>query len=97
MPRGDGTGPMSLGPITGRGIGYCAGLTALPMCKHGFRGRYYSAGMLKWTRFGYMGTSGLDEQIPDERESLNKQVEFLENQLQHLKKRLENYKDVDAK
>jgi len=25
MPRGDGTGPMGLGPMTGRGAGYCAG------------------------------------------------------------------------
>ncbi|MBD3256442.1 MAG: hypothetical protein GF383_15195 [Candidatus Lokiarchaeota archaeon] len=25
MPRGDGTGPGGLGPMTGRGLGYCAG------------------------------------------------------------------------
>lgn len=25
MPRGDGTGPMSMGPGTGRAAGYCAG------------------------------------------------------------------------
>ena len=25
MPRGDGTGPGGLGPMTGRGAGYCAG------------------------------------------------------------------------
>ncbi len=25
MPRGDGTGPAGLGPMTGRGAGYCAG------------------------------------------------------------------------
>ncbi|MDA8216902.1 MAG: DUF5320 domain-containing protein [Dehalococcoidales bacterium] len=25
MPRGDGTGPMGLGPRTGRSAGYCAG------------------------------------------------------------------------
>lgn len=25
MPRGDGTGPMGMGPMTGRGFGYCAG------------------------------------------------------------------------
>ena len=24
MPRFDGTGPMGLGPMTGRGMGYCA-------------------------------------------------------------------------
>ena len=25
MPRGDGTGPMGMGPMTGRGAGICAG------------------------------------------------------------------------
>jgi len=25
MPRGDGTGPMGMGPMTGRAAGYCAG------------------------------------------------------------------------
>ena len=25
MPRGDGTGPGGLGPMTGRALGYCAG------------------------------------------------------------------------
>lgn len=25
MPRGDGTGPLGLGPRTGRGLGYCSG------------------------------------------------------------------------
>ncbi|NQS89899.1 DUF5320 domain-containing protein [Patescibacteria group bacterium] len=25
MPRGNGTGPMGMGPMTGRAAGYCAG------------------------------------------------------------------------
>jgi hypothetical protein len=25
MPRGDGTGPMGMGPMTGRAVGFCAG------------------------------------------------------------------------
>lgn len=25
MPRGDGTGPAGMGPMTGRGAGFCAG------------------------------------------------------------------------
>jgi len=28
MPRGDRTGPMGAGPMTGRGAGYCAGYSA---------------------------------------------------------------------
>ncbi len=27
MPGGDGTGPQGLGPMTGRGAGYCAGFS----------------------------------------------------------------------
>ena len=28
MPRGDGTGPAGMGPMTGRGAGFCAGYPA---------------------------------------------------------------------
>lgn len=28
MPAGDGTGPMGMGPMTGRGAGYCSGYGA---------------------------------------------------------------------
>jgi len=28
MPRGDGTGPMGMGPMTGRSAGFCAGYNA---------------------------------------------------------------------
>ncbi len=28
MPAGDGTGPMGVGPMSGRGMGYCAGFSA---------------------------------------------------------------------
>lgn len=28
MPRGDGTGPNGVGPMTGRGMGFCAGYDA---------------------------------------------------------------------
>ena len=31
MPRGDGTGPMGMGPRTGRGAGFCAGY-GVPGC-----------------------------------------------------------------
>ena len=31
MPFGDGTGPRGMGPMTGRGVGYCTGSS-----RHGF-------------------------------------------------------------
>jgi len=43
MPRGDGTGPMGMGPMTGRAAGYCAGFSApgfanpVPRMGMGFR------------------------------------------------------------
>ena len=43
MPRGDGTGPLGLGPMTGRAAGYCAGYAVPgfmnPWIGRRFRGR----------------------------------------------------------
>ena len=38
MPRGDGTGPMGMGPMTGRAAGYCAGYAAPGFVNPGGRG-----------------------------------------------------------
>lgn len=38
MPRGDGTGPTEMGPMTGRGVGFCAGFRA-PGCFNSTPGR----------------------------------------------------------
>jgi len=40
MPFGDGTGPQGLGPMTGRGAGYCAGFP-YPGCMNPYFGRGY--------------------------------------------------------
>jgi len=46
MPFGDGTGPRGLGPVTGRGAGFCAGFGApgfvnpIPRRGFGFGRRY---------------------------------------------------------
>ena len=43
MPRGNGTGPMGMGPMTGRAAGYCAGYPVPgfmnPTMGRGYRGR----------------------------------------------------------
>ena len=49
MPRGDGTGPLGFGPMTGRGMGYCAGFPVPGYMAprwglrrgRGFRGMYW--------------------------------------------------------
>jgi hypothetical protein len=40
MPRGDGTGPAGLGPMTGRAAGYCAGYS-VPGFMNPAGGRFY--------------------------------------------------------
>jgi len=115
MPRGDGTGPMGMGPMTGRGAGFCAGLSAPRMhgramqrsgmtspgymnpavgCGmsfgrgRGFRRMFHLTGMPGWARSGYPVYGGAYAPAVDEKEFLGNQAEFLENQLQQVKKRL---------
>ena len=66
MPGGDRSGPMGMGPMTGRAAGFCAGYDVLgyvnPMPGRGFgmgwgrgrgwRHRYYATGLPGWARFG---------------------------------------------
>ena len=44
MPRGDGTGPWGLGPMTGRGAGFCAGYRAPRYMNFGGRGLGFGRG-----------------------------------------------------
>ncbi|MGD2094331.1 MAG: DUF5320 domain-containing protein [Phycisphaerales bacterium] len=68
MPRGDGTGPAGMGPMTGRAAGYCAGYGMPgfmnPIGGRGFGGRgrgggrgrrnwYHATGLPGWARAGY--------------------------------------------
>jgi hypothetical protein len=58
MPFGDGTGPRGMGPMTGRGMGYCAGFPTPGYMNPGYgrgggRGRrnwFYATGMPGWVR-----------------------------------------------
>jgi hypothetical protein len=51
MPAGDGTGPRGMGPMTGRGAGYCAGYD-MPGYAHPMPGRGFGMG---WGRGGGWG------------------------------------------
>lgn len=62
MPWGDGTGPMGMGPMTGRAGGYCAGFNmpgfANPVPRRGFgfgrgRGRGFGRGLGFRRGFGW--------------------------------------------
>jgi len=60
MPGGDRTGPMGMGPMTGRGAGFCAGYgaagyaNAVPSRGMGFgRGRGFGGGGRGWRHWFY--------------------------------------------
>lgn len=103
MPRGDGTGPMGMGPMTGRSAGYCASFAAPGYANPvgfaggfgggfgrglGFRRMFYATGVPGWARYGYPAYTGTNTAAFDEKAFLSNQAELLENQLQQVKKRL---------
>jgi hypothetical protein len=54
---------------------------------------FNATGLPGWARYGYPAYAGADEEAPDERELLSNQAEFLEKQLQQVKKRLSRLKE----
>lgn len=98
MPRGDGTGPMGTGRMTGQGAGFAASGYANPIrlgCgfggRRGFRRMFYLSGLPGWARFGHPAYAGANG-AADERGALSRRVEFLEKQLQQVKRRLSHLK-----
>ncbi len=105
MPRGDGTGPMGMGPMTGRAMGYCAGYAAPGFANAGFgmgRGRgfrqmYNMTGRPGWTRngaypYGAYAYQGVVPEV-DEKEVLQNQADYLEKQLNDVRKRLKDFEE----
>ncbi len=84
MPRGDGTGPAGMGPMTGRSAGFCAGFDvpgyANPVCcgfgfGRGTRRMFHATGLPGWARFGARHTKRAPfASDADERELLKRQV-----------------------
>ena len=104
MPRGNGTGPMGMGQMTGRGAGYCAGFAAPGYANsvgyrcgfdggHGFRRMFHATGLPRWARFGSNHTNEAYAAANDEKEFLKRQESFLENQLANVKKRLTDFEE----
>ena len=96
MPRGDRTGPAGLGQMTGRGAGYCTGFNAPGYTAgggglgfgRGIGRRFCSTGFRSRPRYGAFN-GGFAEPV-NEKELLSSQADFLSNQLNEIKKRLEN-------
>jgi hypothetical protein len=52
MPGGDGTGPAGLGPVTGRGAGYCAGFSFPGYANESMRVGMTYGGSMRMPRLG---------------------------------------------
>nr|WP_027357262.1 DUF5320 domain-containing protein [Desulfofundulus thermocisternus] len=109
MPRGDRTGPWGAGPMTGRGMGFCAGynqpgFASAPgwWCRPrrgagwgaGRRGRFWWGGIPPAAGFWW---GGLPPAAGDEAGWLKARISHFENVLQGLKKRLEQIQSDEEK
>jgi len=59
MPGGDRTGPRSLGPMTGRGLGYCAGYDTPGIARGPGMGHGRGWGRARGRGFGYSRGPGM--------------------------------------
>jgi hypothetical protein len=102
MPGGDGTGPMGLGPRTGRGAGYCAGFNApgfanpLPRRGIGF-GRGFRGRGFEFRRMAFAPTEPVyREPVELSKEEKIKILEAdrkdIEAELEEIKKEIEEIK-----
>lgn len=102
MPRGDGTAPMGMGPMTGPGAGFYTGFAAPNYANpvgygcgfgggRGFRRMFYATGLPRWARFGGQNTNGAYASDADEKELLKRQASLLESQLHDVKKRIASF------
>lgn len=92
MPRRDGTGPMGMGAMTGRGLGVCTGVNA-PIYGRGFGrgcGRGFGRGLgLGFGRgFGFGANANYNQTAS--KEALQAQKEQLQITLDAVDKRLES-------
>jgi len=110
MPGGNGTGPAGMGPMTGRGAGFCAGFGVPGFANagggRGFfgRGRRMGYGRGMGRGFGWAGAGNAGAYpVPvgqtltqeQELESLKGQAESLENSLSQIKTRIEALQSRD--
>ena len=92
MPGGDGSGPMGMGPMTGRAAGYCAG-NAMPTRGRG-PGRGFGLGFRGgWRRSDGYGMPYVAAPTPEQEVgSLEAQAQSLASSLESIKRRIEELK-----
>ena len=107
MPRGDGTGPLGKGALSGRAAGICAGF-GLPGSANPAPGRGFGMGFGRGQEFGGRGggggrgwrhifhATGLPEWARfGEKQALKTRAEALQSGLDLIKKRLEEIEGSD--
>ncbi len=83
MPGGDGSGPLGLGPGTGRwGAGYCAGPPGTG---------FFAPNRRLCRGYGYRRTQTNPGGMPGEREVLKREAELLKEQLRQVEARIEAF------
>jgi len=101
MPRGNGTGPMGMGAMSGRGAGYCAGYGMPGYANPAFgqgagmgRGRGFCGGRNGFNivrgrrRFRGYGAPNFNLDTETEKRVLKNQADALEVELEAIRKRL---------
>jgi hypothetical protein len=101
MPGGDRTGPMGMGPVTGRAAGYCAGYGVPGYMNpvagrglglgwgRGWRHWTYATGLPGWARFGYAPAWGAPPVYGPSLLTGEQQAEALKTQAEWLNEQLE--------
>lgn len=88
MPGRDGTGPIVLGTMSGRGMGYCPGANTLSYGLGRRLGRGYGMGV----GLGYGRRRG---PWYDEKELLLEQKRLLERRLNYVQDQLESFSEIN--
>ena len=88
MPKGDGTGPVGNGPMTGRCMGFC--IKENESGERSYIGGGTIQGIRRWYGRGRCGS--LDPRLYD-KSALEKEKSFLLRRLEIVEKELENHID----
>lgn len=94
MPRGDGTGPLGRGSMTGRGMGYCAGFDAPGYANCGrFGGRMHARGFGSGRGMGFAWGASMPIANQEEETRFDKRIGELESKLEELSSILRELRD----
>ncbi len=109
MPGGDRTGPLGLGSMSGRGVGFCGGY-GIPGYMNPFPGRFFGRGYGGGFGFGrgrgfrgraavpfYPYPYGFPYSAQNEAEMLRQEAQQLETSLEEIKKRLSQVEEQSQK